>query len=83
MRTKTAKAIQLMQDGETAKALSIFKTFKIGFDKEERRIIQIASESMNGFGKFYIKLGYDVEKFQAKAIAIVKEKYNIQANPLG
>lgn len=77
MRTKTAKAIQLMRDGETAKALAIFKTFKIGFDKEECRIIQIASESMNGMGKFYIKLGYDVEYFKSTAIEIVKGKYNI------
>ena len=75
--TKTAQAIQLMLDGKIGRALSIFKTFKICFDKEERRTIQIASESMNGMANFYIKLGYDVEYFKSAAIEIVKEKYNI------
>ena len=75
MITKTAQAIQLMREGKVAKALSIFKTFKVGFDKDERRTIQIASESMNGMAKFYINLGYNVDQFQAEAIEIINKKY--------
>ena len=77
MITKTAQAIQLMREGKVAEALSIFKTFKMSFDKDERRTIQIASEAMNGMAKFYISLGYNVEQFQAEAIAIVNKKYNL------
>lgn len=77
MVTKTAQAIQLMREGKVAKALSIFKTFKMSFDKDERRTIQIASEVMNGMAKFYIGLGYNVEQLQTEAIAIVNKKYNI------
>ena len=42
METKTSKAIGLFKDGRLRDALAIFKTFKIGFTKDERRTIQIA-----------------------------------------
>lgn len=77
MNTKTAQAIQLMRDGKVSKALMIFKTFRIGFNKDEHRIIQIASESMNGMASFYKGLGYDVERFKSEAISIVNRKYNL------
>ena len=48
MRTKTEKAINLFESGCLKEALSIFRTFRIGFTKEERRTLQIASESLAG-----------------------------------
>ena len=77
MNTKTAQAIQMMRDGKVSNALMIFKTFRIGFNKKERRTIQIASESMNGMASFYTSIGYDVEKFKSEAISIVNRKYKI------
>lgn len=77
MITKTARAIQLMREGNIAKALSIFKTFKMSFNKDEQRTIQIASETMNGMTNFYISLGYNVKQFQTKAIEIINKKYNL------
>ena len=77
MITKTARAIQLMREGNIAKALSIFKTFKMSFNKDEQKTIQIASETMNGMAKFYISLGYNVKQFQTEAIEIINKKYNL------
>jgi hypothetical protein len=75
MKTKTATALHLMREGKVKEALAIFRTFRIGFDKDERRTIQIASESMNGMAKFYISLGYNVDQFLAEAIEIINKKY--------
>ncbi len=77
MKPQTATALHLMRDGKVKEALSIFRTFRIGFSKDERRIIQIASEAMNGMAKFYTGLGYDVEQFKTEAIDIVNKKYNL------
>ena len=44
MRTKTEKAINLFESGCLKEALSIFRTFRIGFTKEEQ--IGIDTDSM-------------------------------------
>ena len=48
MRTKTEKAINLFESGCLKEALSIFRTFRIGFTKEERRTLKIAYECLSG-----------------------------------
>lgn len=48
MKTKTNKAISLLQCGDLKAALAIFSTFRIGFTKEEQRTLKIASESLSG-----------------------------------
>lgn len=53
METKTNKAISLLRAGNLKEALLIFRTFRIGFTKEERRTLQIASESLSGNSLFY------------------------------
>lgn len=75
METKTSKAIRLFKDGRLRDALAIFKTFKIGFTKEERRTIQIASETLNGFGAMYQKIGIDTALEVQKSITVIKQKY--------
>ena len=75
MRTKTDKAIGLFKDGKLRDALAIFKTFKIGFTKDERRTIQIASETLNGSGQFYQMLGIDTALEVQKSITVIKQKY--------
>ena len=77
MNTKTSKAIELFKAGKLRDALSIFKTFRIGFSKEERRTIQIASETLNGSGGFYQKLGIDTALEIQKSITVIKQKYMI------
>ena len=44
MKTKTNKAISLLQCGDLKAALAISSTFRIGFTKEERRTLKIAYE---------------------------------------
>ena len=75
MMTKTDKAIGLFKDGKLRDALAIFRTFKIGFTKDERRTLQIASETLNGSGRFYQMLGIDTSLEVQKSITVIKQKY--------
>lgn len=75
MRTKTEKAISLFQSGCLKEALAIFRSFRIGFTKEERRALLIASESLTGNGNFYQQLGIDTDYMISKSVEIITEKY--------
>lgn len=75
METKTSKAIDLFESGQLKEALSIFRTFRIGFTKEERRTLQIASESLSGNAVFYQQLGIDTEKEVIRSKEIISLKY--------
>lgn len=75
MRTKTEKAVKLFQSGCLKEALAIFRTFRIGFTKEERRTLQIASESLTGNSGFYQQIGIDTDSMIMKSKEIIIEKY--------
>ena len=75
MKTKTNKAISLLQCGNFKAALAIFSTFRIGFSKEEQRTLQIASESLSGHSSFYRQLGIDIDKEIEKSKSIITSKY--------
>ena len=75
IQTRTSNAIELLKDGQTKKALAIFRTFRMGFSQSERRTIQIASETLNGSGKFYQSLGIDTDLEVEKALVILRSKY--------
>lgn len=75
MITKTEKAVSLFQSGYLKEALAIFRTFRIGFTKEERRTLQIASESLMGNGSFYQQIGIDTDSMISKSVEIITEKY--------
>jgi len=75
--SKTAKAIELFQSGEQEKALRIFRTFKIGFTKEEKRTLEIAQESMSGNESFYKSIQLDTATIRQQAIQLIKSKYNL------
>ena len=75
METKTSKATFLLRAGNLKEALSIFRTFRIGFTKEERRALQIASESLSGNSLFYQQLGIDTNKEIEKSKSILASKY--------
>ena len=57
METKTNKAISMLRTGNLKEALSIFRTFRIGFTKEERRTFQIARDILSFNYLFYQRLG--------------------------
>lgn len=75
METKTSKATTLLRSGHYQEALSIFRTFRIGFTKEERRTLQIASESLSGNSLFYQQLGIDTNNEIEKSKVILTSKY--------
>lgn len=75
MRTKTEKAISLFQSGCLKEALAIFRSFRIGFTIEERRTLQIASESLSGNASFYQQIGIDTDSMISKSVEIITEKY--------
>lgn len=67
MQTKTSKAVNLFKEGKIKEALRIFKTFRNGFTKEEKRSIEIAYEWLTGKSSFYASLGIDGEAEIEKA----------------
>lgn len=75
MKTKTNKAISLLQCGDFKAALAIFSTFRMGFTKEEQRTLQIASESLAGNASFYQQLGIDTNKEIERSKSIISSKY--------
>lgn len=75
VKSKTSKAVALLEDGKVREALAIFRTFRVGFTKDERRTIQIASETLNGSGRFYTAIGIDASLEVKKAIQILRQKY--------
>lgn len=74
-RTKVDKVKSLLAAGAFQKALTIVKTFRIGFTKEEKRSIEIAYESLLGRDKFYQSIGIDTNKEIEKARQILSDKY--------
>ena len=77
MTTKPEKAVELLRAGELSKALNIFRTFRMGFTKDQVRTIEIASDTLNGRGRFYEQLGVDTGAYVMKAKRLLQERYNV------
>lgn len=75
METKTEKAITLLRQGRFKDALAIISRFRIGFTKEEKRVIEIAHESLTGHSSFYERLGIDTSSCINRAKEIIRNKY--------
>ena len=75
MITKTQTAIDAFRSGDKVKALSLFKTFKIGYTKEESETLTIYHEMLVGNRKFYESLGRDFEVVKREAEDIITNKY--------
>lgn len=73
--TKTQQAVSLLKFGNVKEALKIFKTFRIGFSKEEKRLIEIASDCLCGMSDFYTSLGIDCPRVVDDAVSILRSKY--------
>lgn len=74
-RTKVDKVKSLLAAGAFQKALTIVKTFRIGFSKEEKRSIEIVHEVLTGNEKFYQALGIDTERDIRNAHKILIDKF--------
>lgn len=75
MELKTNKALDLFRAGNLKEALAIFRTFRIGYTKDERRTLQIAHESLCGHSQFYQNLGLDTQAEIEKSKEIIETKY--------
>lgn len=75
METKTSKAVSLFRSGRLKEALSIFRAFRTGFTKEERRTLQIASESLSGNSSFYRQIGIDTNNEIERSKELITNKY--------
>ena len=75
--SKTQIAVDFVKSGDWKQALSIFRTFRIGFTTEDKRLVQIASDVLNGHGQFYKNLGLDVEKVVSDCKDFLNKKYHI------
>ena len=77
MKTKTEQAVNLFKLGFFKEAVSIFKTFRIGFTKDEKRVLEIASDCLNGRSLLYKQLGIDTDKMISDCSMMIKAKYKL------
>ncbi len=75
VETKTQKACSLLRRGDVKEALKIFRTFRLGWSKDEKRKIDIACECLCGKSDFYSSLGIDCRQAVDEAVNVLKEKY--------
>lgn len=75
--SQSDKAKKLLIEQRYKEALAIYRTFRVGFDKEQKRTIEIAYESLCGKASFYHSLGIDTEQEVSKAIKLLTSKYQI------
>ena len=74
---KTDKALGLLRQGKFSEALAIIAKFRIGFTKEEKRMLEIAHESLTGNASFYETIGIDTKFCISKARELIRNKYHI------
>lgn len=72
---KTDKVRALLKAGRFEEALAIIKTFRLGFNKEEKRSIQISHETLSGHGDFYRQLGIKVDEIIEDTKKMLIDKY--------
>jgi hypothetical protein len=77
VQTKKSKVIEALQNGDYKEALKIAKSFHIELTKEQNTIVTRAYEMQWNPG-FYQALGFNKDEEFEKAVAILKEVYNIQ-----
>lgn len=74
-RTKVDKVKSLLAAEAFQEALTIVKTFRFGFSKEEKRSIEIAYECLIGHDHFYKSIGIDTDKEIEKVSLLLTDKY--------
>ena len=75
--SKTEKALKLISSGDWKSGLQLIRKFRIGFTKEEMRIVEIASDVLNGHENFYLCLKIDTQKVVLDCKKIISEKYKV------
>lgn len=76
---KTKQAVELFKAGNLKDALRIFRTFRFGFTKEERRTLEIAYECLSGNAGFYQQIGINTNSEIEKSKFILLSKYMLKS----
>lgn len=74
MESKKQKLLKLIAEKAYKKALVIAKKFYIDFNKEEQRTLQIASETISGYGNIYEQIGIST-KIEIEKAKIILDNY--------
>lgn len=78
--TKNQQAINYYLEGNIKKSFAIFKTFRLCFNQEEKRLFEISYEIISGNDLFYKQLGYDTNSIVVKTNKIAKNYINQHLN---
>jgi hypothetical protein len=78
MKRKIDILLDYIREGNKIAAIKLVASFPKGVTKEEKRIIEIASESYKGKDDFYRSLGIDVEEYKKIAWDIIIDNYSHQ-----
>lgn len=78
MKRKIDILLDFIRSGDKVSAIKLVASFPKGVSKDEKRIVEIASESYKGKGDFYTSLGIDVEDCKEKAWQIILDNYGHQ-----
>tara|TARA_R100000951_G_scaffold95619_1_gene84716 strand:+ start:1248 stop:1496 length:249 start_codon:yes stop_codon:yes gene_type:complete len=78
--TKTQKAVDHWLAGNQKKAFGIFKTFRLGFTKEDKRMFEMAHEILSGKDSFYKQLGHNTANIVVVANMLVRDYIDSYAN---
>ena len=75
VETKTQRACSFLKQGKVKEALKIFRSFRQGWSKDEKRLVDIACECLCGKSEFYASIGIDCSQVVDEAIELLKAKY--------
>lgn len=72
--SKTQQMLDLLNAGKTKEALAIAKTFRIGFTKEQQKVLGVGYECLV-HPAMYKQLGKDCEACVEAAVQLLKDTY--------
>lgn len=78
MKRKIDILLDHIKNDNRISAIKLVASFPKGVSKDEKRIVEIASESYKGKDDFYKSLGIDVEEYKEKAWQIILDNYGHQ-----
>lgn len=78
MKRKIDILLDYIRTDNRVGAIKLVASFPKGVSKEEKRIVEIASESYKGKDDFYKSLGVDVEHCRELAWKIIIDNYSHQ-----
>lgn len=79
METKTQQAINLWEQKKIVPSLKIFKSFKIGVSKDDKRNLEIAYECLTGKRDFYESIQVDVDSTLRNAFSYLVRTYQVSS----